>query len=452
MARSTATNFSAAGMAFTLATARTDAFVYTDVTVLAAAVDGHDHSSTKGLGVKRLQTGSTPTLAGEVQVTGDSLKWWGATAGAVRTACDLESTQTVAGAKTFSGAVSFTSTFAISGPGSFGGTLTVSVGGMAVTGNSTVTGTLTGLTGLTVASGSTDVSASAVKLVGSQAAGDLLYGASATALARLAIGVANRVLTSSGAAPQWSATLTSVALASPALSGTVTGTPTWASIQAMDISGNAATASAVNAANLTGGTLAAGVTASSLQSFGLVTLTNYIRVTSGALISAIDHVTVPRVAGNYNQIFNKLDGVGSFIFRRVTNVEDTATGATNLMTIDNNGNVLAATFTPSDEALKANFEPLIASGRVVDAIAALKPRRYERTDLGGKVEIGVVAQDVARLFPELVIDVQHLPGRPAEDEPSRTYKAVNYAGLTVPLLAAVLELREELRGLRAAKP
>ena len=46
----------------------------------------------------------------------------------------------------------------------------------------------------------------------SQAAGDVLYGSSATQLARLAIGTANKVLTSSGSAPQWSTQIANAAL------------------------------------------------------------------------------------------------------------------------------------------------------------------------------------------------------------------------------------------------
>lgn len=48
-------------------------------------------------------------------------------------------------------------TLAASSTGSFGGTVTVTTGGVAVTGNSTITGTLGSLTGLTVASGGASV-------------------------------------------------------------------------------------------------------------------------------------------------------------------------------------------------------------------------------------------------------------------------------------------------------
>lgn len=76
-------------------------------------LDLHDHTSGKGLGVGRVQTTTAPSAAGMVQTTGDAFRWWGASAGAVRTAVDLEGAQTIAGAKTFSAAATFSSTVAV---------------------------------------------------------------------------------------------------------------------------------------------------------------------------------------------------------------------------------------------------------------------------------------------------------------------------------------------------
>src|SRR5262245_15906694 len=53
--------------------------------------DLHDHASGKNLGVARVQTALAPSAAGGVVVNGDLWQWWGATAGAVRTAVDTES-------------------------------------------------------------------------------------------------------------------------------------------------------------------------------------------------------------------------------------------------------------------------------------------------------------------------------------------------------------------------
>jgi len=48
--------------------------------------------------------------------------------------------------------------------------------------------------------------------VSSQAAGDVLFASSATAIGRVAIGTANKILTSSGSAPQWSTQIVNAAL------------------------------------------------------------------------------------------------------------------------------------------------------------------------------------------------------------------------------------------------
>jgi hypothetical protein len=58
----------------------------TQLNGLALNFDAHDHTSAKGLGVGRVQTGAAPAAAGQVRVNGDAWQWWGATAGAVRTA------------------------------------------------------------------------------------------------------------------------------------------------------------------------------------------------------------------------------------------------------------------------------------------------------------------------------------------------------------------------------
>lgn len=69
----------------------------------------------------------------------------------------------------------------------------------------------------------------------SYTAGDVLYASGTTALSKLGIGTNNYVLTSSGSAPQWTANTgtgsvvraTSPTIASPTLTGTVAGTPTF---------------------------------------------------------------------------------------------------------------------------------------------------------------------------------------------------------------------------------
>jgi len=108
MAIITASNSSAPN---TLKWATTDGDVYDRATQLAGLAENfdlHDHSDTKNLGVKRLQTSVAPTASGHVRVNGDTLQWWGGSSSAVVTAVDNVSAQTIAGAKTFSSAATFT--------------------------------------------------------------------------------------------------------------------------------------------------------------------------------------------------------------------------------------------------------------------------------------------------------------------------------------------------------
>jgi hypothetical protein len=92
----------------------------------------------------------------------------------------------------------------------------------------------------------------AVATVPSQAAGDLVYASSGTALGRLGIGAANTVLTSSGSAPQWStqsgmALISSTTLASATQTFTISSIPsTYKSLLVYSYNIKSSTATAAN--------------------------------------------------------------------------------------------------------------------------------------------------------------------------------------------------------------
>lgn len=59
------------------------------------AVDGHKHDNRgAGQGIYAIQTSSVPTQTGDIQITGDTLQWWGATSSAVVSAITSKSTPT----------------------------------------------------------------------------------------------------------------------------------------------------------------------------------------------------------------------------------------------------------------------------------------------------------------------------------------------------------------------
>lgn len=73
----------------TMKYADADGDAYERATQLAAVaknLDQHDHSDTKGLPVRRLQSAAPPAATGQVQIDGDDLKWWGGLASAIQTA------------------------------------------------------------------------------------------------------------------------------------------------------------------------------------------------------------------------------------------------------------------------------------------------------------------------------------------------------------------------------
>lgn len=93
-------------------------------------------------------------------------------------------------------------------------------------------------------------------------------------------------------------------------------------------------------------------------------------------------------------------------------------------------------FQNSDERLKnvvANIEPNLDDLRTINKVVF-----NWKQDESHKNNIGVIAQTVEKLYPELVIE-----------NPDSGYKMVNYAGLSVIALAAVDKLYEKVQDLEA---
>jgi hypothetical protein len=102
----------------------------------------------------------------------------------------------------------------------------------------------------------------------------------------------------------------------------------------------------------------------------------------------------------------------------------------NISFIANNGVVMGNTayFNTSDRTLKMNIEPLQGA---LERLALLTGVRYQwRPDYKPRspFDLGVIAQDVERVFPELVV------------RDSKGLLAVNYAGFVAPFLESINEL------------
>lgn len=91
-------------------------------------------------------------------------------------------------------------------------------------------------------------------------------------------------------------------------------------------------------------------------------------------------------------------------------------------------------YTPvSDRHFKTDIKPLKST---LSDIRELKPSTYNMVvNPNGKREIGLVAQDLKKHFPELVYEV-------ADDKSEKTYYTVNYNGIAVVAVKAIQEQQE----------
>tara|TARA_B110000211_G_scaffold214819_1_gene256555 strand:+ start:362 stop:883 length:522 start_codon:yes stop_codon:yes gene_type:complete len=101
------------------------------------------------------------------------------------------------------------------------------------------------------------------------------------------------------------------------------------------------------------------------------------------------------------------------------------------------GDVIAASTAFSDERLKENIKPIENS---LESIKKLNGVTYDWKS-NGKSSIGVIAQNIQEVYPELVKEVQPIEG----DEKMLT---VNYDGLIGVLIESIKELQAEVETLK----
>ena len=94
----------------------------------------------------------------------------------------------------------------------------------------------------------------------------------------------------------------------------------------------------------------------------------------------------------------------------------------------------------SDRRLKTDIHPLSERGAMLDKLGAIGTYTFRmKNDPKGEIEYGVMAQEVEKIFPELVAT--------ADDEMGS--KSMNYIGLIAPMVEGMKELRAENAALRA---
>lgn len=165
-------------------------------------------------------------------------------------------------------------------------------------------------------------------------------------------------------------------------------------------------------------------------------------------------------ANAYNENYGVYgDAYGGY---NATGVFGTASGSTNDKAAVFIGDVLVTgtcTCYPSDEKLKKNVRPL---DKGLDVVMALKPKAYEmKVDeykdelaLAKGPQVGMIAQEVEKVMPELVRPVHVPPRTVTRDGKARKieaidYKSLDYVALVPVLVKAMQEQQAEIESLKA---
>jgi len=132
-------------------------------------------------------------------------------------------------------------------------------------------------------------------------------------------------------------------------------------------------------------------------------------------------------------------GVGAYTWYDPSTSEFKLNTSGTVLTVDGSGNMtIDGTLTEnSDRRLKTSIEPL---GSVLDALADIRPVRYRFKESTGNAQdkdIGLVAQEVQKEFPELV------------HEDSDGYLSLSYSKLSSVLLKGLQEQQSQIEELKA---
>ncbi len=136
-------------------------------------------------------------------------------------------------------------------------------------------------------------------------------------------------------------------------------------------------------------------------------------------------------------------------------VYGTASGATNNYGLYCSGNgVYTGTWTQSsDLKLKKNIKPLAGA---LDKIMLLQPKEYEMRreefpsmNLSEGKQFGLIAQDLEKIFPEMVHTISHPINTEKGKETNMEFKGIDYISLIPVLIEAIQEQQKEIEALKA---
>jgi len=114
--------------------------------------------------------------------------------------------------------------------------------------------------------------------------------------------------------------------------------------------------------------------------------------------------------------------------------DTTVPGATYRLDVSGDANITGNVNSSSDVSLKENIVPIADA---LKKVLAMRGVEYDRIDMKGAHQVGVVAQEIEEIIPELV----------TEDEVTGL-KSVSYGNITAVLIEAVKQQQEQINNLR----
>lgn len=141
------------------------------------------------------------------------------------------------------------------------------------------------------------------------------------------------------------------------------------------------------------------------------------------------------------QFYISSSGYVSWIYKKLSNglIVETPGDNKKPVLIDNDLIVTGSIFNSSDERLKLNIENI--ETRQIDNLFEINPIHYTyKNDKFKKKHYGFKAQDVEKIFPELV-----------EENNISGYKSVNYQEFIPLLLVKIKTIQDELDELKKSK-
>ena len=160
----------------------------------------------------------------------------------------------------------------------------------------------------------------------------------------------------------------------------------------------------------------------------------HVTETNPATLNCSQENFIPKIGNNNNLLCSMIQDDGNTV--GINGIQNTFSGTPLVFYVNGNQQITGSSFITSDERFKSNITTL--DNNIIDKLFKIRPVKYKFKNSVNLKEynfpqgenIGVIAQEVEKVFPELVL---------TSDQGT---KSVNYDGF-IPLLLKAIQLQQE---------